>query len=119
MTQFEIDDVDRLGRKRDFLDHATDEDRVLDSGLLRVRAGQVEHLVGHVEPVRAAGRPDALGREDHVDPAARAEVEDGLALAEIGDGGRVAAAERREHGFLRKFAALLVVVGPRPDVDVE
>ena len=54
-----------------------------------------EHLVGHVQPVRGPGRPDALRREDHVDPAARAEIEHRLALAQVGHRGRVAAARAR------------------------
>ena len=68
------------------------------------------------------GRADALRREDHVDAAARAEVEHGLALAQLRDRGRVAAAERRERRRLRQLAALLGVVQrlaerrPRPRV---
>ena len=104
------DDVDRVGRQRDLLDHALEEDRVRDAGLRRVRAREREHLVGHVEPVREAGRADAPRREDHVDPAAGAEVEHRLALVQLGDRGRVAAAERREHGRVRQLAALLGVV---------
>ncbi len=61
-----------------------------------VGAGELEHLVGHVEAVGLAGRADAPGREQHVDAAAGAEVEHGLALVELGDRGRVAAAERGE-----------------------
>ena len=59
---------------------------------------QGEHLVGHVDAVGDAGRADALGREDHVEASARAEIEDDLALPKVGDGGRVAAAEAREGG---------------------
>ena len=65
---------------------------VRDAGLGRVAGRELEHLVGHVEPERPAGRTDATGGQDHVDPAARTEVEDALALAEVGDGRRVAAA---------------------------
>ena len=62
----------------------------------RVLAGEGEHLVGHVQAVRLARRADARGGEQHVDAAARAEVEDRLALVQFGDGGGVAAAERGE-----------------------
>ena len=72
-----------------------------------LRPGELEHLVGHVEPDRPPGRADPAGREDHVDPAAGAEVEDALAGSELGDGGRVAAAEAGEDRGLR-------AAGPAP-----
>ena len=72
--------------------------------------GEREHLVGHVEAVRDAGRADAARGEDHVDAAARAEVEHDLALVQLGDRGRVAAAERGGRGRLGQLAALLVGV---------
>jgi hypothetical protein len=53
---------------------------VLDTGLLRVLAGESKHLVGHVQAVCFAGRADATCGEQYVDPAAGAEVEDRLAL---------------------------------------
>ena len=56
-------------------------------------AGEVEHLVGHVQPVGEPARPDAAGREEHVEAGAGTEVEHGLALEEVGDRERVAAAE--------------------------
>ena len=71
------------------------------------RRRQREHLVGHVEPVRDAGRADAPRGQDHVDPAAGAEVEHRLALAELGDRGRVAAAEAGERCRLGELAPLL------------
>ena len=55
----------------------------------------VEHLVGHVDAVREAGRADPAGRQQHVDAAARAEVEHALPRAQLRDRQRVAAAERR------------------------
>jgi hypothetical protein len=69
---------------------------VLDPGLLGVLACEGEHLVGHVEAVRPARRTDAPGGEQHVDAAARSEVEHRLALVQFGDGRRIAAAERGE-----------------------
>ena len=71
-----------------------------------VRLGEGEHLVGHVDAERATGRPDPLGREEDVDAAAGAEVEDALARMEVGDGGRVAAAERRQDRGVRQLVAL-------------
>jgi hypothetical protein len=86
------DDVDRVGREGDVLDDAAEEDRVPHAGLVSVAACQGKHLLGHVEAVGDAGRPDPLRREDDVDAASGAEIEHRLALAEVGDGGRVAAA---------------------------
>ena len=60
----------------------------------RVGAREVEHLVGHVDADRLAGRADAAGGDQDVGAGAGAEVEHGLALAQVGDGGRHAAAER-------------------------
>ena len=50
----------------------------------------------HVEPVGEAGRTDSLGRQQHVDPAARTEIEHGLALVEVGDGDRIPAPDARQ-----------------------
>ena len=110
ITQFEIaTSTDSAGSGID-LDHALEEDRVPDPRLGGVPLRQREHLVGHIEPVGASGRADALGGEDHVDPAARAEVEHGLALAEVRDRGRIAAAQARERGGLWELAPLVGLV---------
>ena len=81
------------------------------AGLGGVAAGEVEHLGGHVEPVDVAGRADPLGRQQHVDAAAGAEVEHGLAGVEVGDGGRVAAAEAGQRGGVGQVAEVVVVGG--------
>jgi hypothetical protein len=72
-----------------------------------VLARQLEHLVRHVEAVSRAARADTAGREQHVDAAARPEVEDPLSLVELGDRGRVAAPERGELGRIGKRVAFL------------
>ena len=95
------------------LDAAVEELDVGGAGLGGVAAGEVEHLVGHVEPVGEAGRADPLGGQQHVDAAARAEVEHGLAGVEVGDGGRVAAAEAGQRGRVGEVAEV-VVVGDAP-----
>ncbi len=87
------DDVDRVRGQRDGFDGALEEFDVRRAGLRRVGEGQGEHLVGHVQPVRLAGRADAAGREQDVDAAPGAEIEDALTFAEFGYGGGVAAAE--------------------------
>ena len=69
----------RVVRQRDVLDLALEELDVLHAGFALVLAGQRQHLVGHVEAVSLAGRADAARREQHVDAAARAEIEHRLA----------------------------------------
>ena len=76
----------------------------------RVPLCEREHLVRHVQPVRDSCRPHALGRENHVDAPSRAEVEHRLTDAELGNRGRVATAEGREHGRVGELATLLGVV---------
>ena len=51
----------------------------VSAGLRGVAAGQVDHLRRHVDADRLAGRPDLPGRQEHVQPAAAAEVDDRLA----------------------------------------
>src|SRR5574341_1030486 len=65
--------------------------------------------------VSAGGGADALGREQHVDAAARAEVQDGLAAAQLGDGGGVAAAEAGQQRGLGE--GLLLVGGVLVDAE--
>ena len=62
------------------------------------------------KPEREARLADAPSGEDHVDAAARAEVEHRLALLRLGDRGRVAAAERGQRSRLGDLAALVHVV---------
>ena len=109
------DDVDRLGRQRQRLDVALQELDVRGPGLGGVRLGEREHLVGHVDPEGPAGRPDPLGRQEDIDPTAGAEVEDPLARMQVGDRGRVAAAERRQDRGVGQLVALERRVQVRPD----
>ncbi len=81
-----------------------------DTRLFGVALGELEHLVGHVEAVRPPRLPHAPRGEDDVDAAPGAEVEDRLALSELGHRGGVAAPERGEHGRLGQVAALLGLV---------
>jgi hypothetical protein len=70
-----------------------------------------------VEADRAAGRADARGADEDVGAGARTEVQDRLALVEIGDGGRDAAAERGLHGCGRRAGRLVAVEGGAEDLD--
>ena len=104
------DDVDGVVGQRDVLDFALQELDVVDAGLALVFAGKREHVVGHVEAVGFAGRADAPGGEQHVDAAAGAEIEHGLAGLEFDERGGVAAAERGEHGLLGEQALFIGAV---------
>ena len=75
-----------------------------------VAAGELEHLVGHVQPDRAARRADPPRGDEHVGAGARAEVEHRLALVQVGDRGRHAAAERRLDRGLGRPVGLAGVV---------
>ena len=88
------DDVGGVARQRDALDVAAQELDVRRAGLRLVLVGEREHLVRHVEAVRLARRADALGGEQHVDAAARSEIEHDLAGTKLRERRRIAAAER-------------------------
>ena len=108
-------DVDGVVGQRDRLDLTAQELDVLDAGLALVGAGELEHLVGHVEAVGLAARADPARGQQDVDAAARTEVEDGLAFLELRDRGRIAAAERRELGGLGQRLAIVARVEARAE----
>ena len=109
MTQLEMTTSTLASAQRQLLEVALDELDVLDAGRGRVGARELEHLVGHVEADRAAARRDAAGADQHVGAGARAEVEHDVAVAQVGDGGRHAAAQRRLHGRARRRPSTVVV----------
>ena len=98
------DHVKRLGRQRDGLDVALQELHVRDACLGDVARRQGQHLVGHVQAEDATRGSDATRRQEHVDAAAGAQVEDPLALVQVGHGDGVAAAQRGEHRGVRQLA---------------
>jgi hypothetical protein len=106
------DDVDRSSGEWNLLDSALEELDVRHTRLGGVPEREGEHLLCHVEAVRLPGRPHASGRQEDVDSAPRAEIEDALALAQLGHGRRVPAAEARQHGRLGERSALCGVVQP-------
>ena len=72
------------------------------AGVGNVAHREREHLLGHVEADRSAVRADSPGRQEDVDPAAGAEIEDALTFMELGDGDRVATAERGKDRGVRQ-----------------
>ena len=101
------DHVHRLGRERDVLHKSAEEDRVANAGLLGVSPGEGQHLFGHVEAVGDPRGPHATGRDNDVDAAARAEVEDDVALLQLGHRRRVPAAEACERSCVRQLVPFL------------
>ena len=109
------DHVDRVVGKRDVLDRALDEFDVLDPGLALVLPRQLEHLVGHVEAIGHSPGPDPASRQQHVDPAAGPQIQDGLTLMQRCDRGRVPAAEARQLGCLGQGVAVVGVIEARAE----
>src|SRR4030095_10365827 len=97
------------------LDFAFEELDIRGSGLALVLARECQHLVSHVEAVRFAGWTDAFGRTQHVDATARTEIEHRLARIERRECRRVAAPERRTHGFFWQRASLICPIQVRRD----
>ena len=116
MTQFEMIDVDRVVRQRDRFDRALQELDVRGAGLPLVLARQ-----RRASRRSCRGRttlpvgPTRLRRQQHVDAAARSEVEHRLARLERDERRRVAAAERRGDRVGRQAAGLGVGVEIRGD----
>ena len=86
------DDVDGRVVERHVLEIALHELDVVHARLGGVGARELEHLIGHVEPDRLPGGADAARGDQHVGAGARPEVEHGLAVAQVRDRGRHAAA---------------------------
>jgi hypothetical protein len=78
---------------RGCLDVALDELDVLEACLRGVCAGQVEHLVGHVQADCPPGRAHAARGDEHVRARTGAKIEHRLAFVQVGDRGRDPAAQ--------------------------
>ena len=90
---------------------AVQEGDVGRAGIGCVATGEVDHLVGHVQPVGVTGRPDALGRQQDVDAAAGAEIEDRFARSEVRNSDRVAATEAGQPSTFRQAFEIVVERG--------
>ena len=77
-----------------------------------VGAGQLQHVVGHVDAVGEPRRADPPGRQQHVDAAARAQVQHPLALVQLRDRDRVVAAQAGQDRFLGQPVGLALAVEP-------
>src|SRR5690606_5612779 len=96
------DHVDGGVVEGDVFDVSLDELDVGYSGFGGVAAGELEHLIGHVHPVDESGRAYSPCRQEDVDAASRTQVEDHLALFQVGDRGRVAAPQADFFGAFRQ-----------------
>ena len=81
MTQLEMMTSTELSGSGMFSISPLRNSTLVDAGLALIFAGEGEHVVGHVEAVGLAGGADAPRGEQHIDAAAGAEVEHGLARA--------------------------------------
>ena len=80
-----------------------------------IAAGQLEHLVGHVQAVGEAGRADPASREQDVDPATRPEIEHGLAFLQLGHCRWIAAAEAGQDGGIGQGSPVVLGVQDLPE----
>src|SRR6202040_192546 len=94
----------------DLLDLALEELDVLRTGASLVLIGQREHLIGHIEAIGLARWANALRRQQNIDTAARAEVEDRLSSIKLGKRSGIAAAKGSEQGFSGNAGLLSFVV---------
>ncbi len=67
---------------------------VINAGLLLVLTRERQHFICHVQPVSLAGGPDSLCGQQHIDAAARAQVQHRFAGAQLCERCRIPAAER-------------------------
>ncbi len=96
--------------QRHVLDGALEELDIGRARLGRIRAGQGEHLVGHVDAVGEAGRTDPPSREQHVDAAARTRGRGPVLPPEVGHRHRVAASQARRDRLGRQLTLLVRAV---------
>src|SRR3972149_8827261 len=93
-------------RQRDGLDLSFQELDVFDPGFRLAAAGQLQHLIGHVEPVHLAGRPNPARREEDIEPTTRTKAENPLAVLESGHCSWISAAKRGQPGRIGKSFGL-------------
>ena len=109
------DHVHRIVRQGDRFDLALKELDILRPGRLLVLPGERQHLVGHVEPIGLACRTDTRADSRTSMPAARAQIKHRLAQSSVRRCGRVAAAQRGQHGGFRQLPGFLDRVQVRSD----
>ena len=104
------DDINGIVGQRDVLNFTLQKFDVLNSCFALVLVRQSQHFIGHVETVGFASRPHSLGREQNIDAATRAKIEDNFTGIQFGQGSGIAAAQRRKQGFFGNLARLSRVV---------
>ncbi|SPE28618.1 hypothetical protein SBA3_1470011 [Candidatus Sulfopaludibacter sp. SbA3] len=104
------DDVHGVVGEWDVLDFAFQKLDVADAGLALVFVRESQHFIGHIQTVRFSGGPYAPRGKQHIDAAAGAKVQNGLAGFQFRQSGWIAAAEGRQDSGLRELPGLLRVV---------
>src|ERR1700683_109795 len=92
------------------LDFPLQKFHVVHSRFFLVFVRQCEHFIGHVQAIGFSGRADTLGREQYIDAAARAEVENGFSNVKFRQSRRISAAERSEHCLTWNLPRLFCIV---------
>ena len=105
------DDIHVLTRQRNVLDVAVQELSVGYAGLRGVFPGEGDHVRGAVQAVDLPARDDTAGGQQHVDSAARTEIQHGIPGVHLGDSDGVAAAEAGPQGAAGQFAVLRIPGG--------
>jgi hypothetical protein len=83
-------------------------ERARNAADLLFGGGEGEHVGARVQAIGDAMRRDPAGGYQHVESAARPEVQDGFAGPELSDHQRIAAAEAGPEGRFRRHAAISV-----------
>ena len=100
-----------LTRQWNVLDVAVQELSVGYAGLRGVFPGEGDHVSGAVQAIDFPARDDTAGGQQHVDSAARTEIQHGVPGVHLGDGDGVAAAEAGAQGAAGQFAGLWIAGG--------
>jgi hypothetical protein len=99
------DHVNGIVRQRDVLDFALEELDILYSDFALVL---ICRPASHpsIEAMGFACRSDPPGGEQNIDAAARAQIKNSLTGLQFGQGGGIAAPQRRQQGFLGNLVRL-------------
>ena len=100
MTQFEMMTSTELSGSGMFSISPFRNSTLVTPRLLLVFARQCQHVVCHVQAIGFTCWPYAFRREQHIDAATGAKIENGFSGAKIDQGSRIAASQRSLDRFL-------------------
>src|SRR5579872_524091 len=97
-------------RQRNIFHLSAQELHILDARFALILPRQFEHFVSHVQAVRFSARTYAARGKQHINSAARAEIEDNFAGLELRQRRGIAATKRRRHRLSRNRRFLRFVI---------